>query len=34
MWAVEALLRAGAKLCQQLNGTEAVKEVLRRHGVR
>jgi hypothetical protein len=29
---VEALLRAGAKPPQQLNGTEAVKEVLRRRG--
>ena len=31
---VNVLLKAGAKLPRQLSGTEAVKEVLRRHGVR
>ena len=29
---VEALLEAGAKLPETVSGTEAVKEVLRRHG--
>jgi ankyrin repeat protein len=31
---VNVLLQAGAKLPEQLGGTEAVKEVLRRHGVK
>lgn len=31
---VEALLKAGAKLPQKVAGTEAVKEVLRRHGMK
>jgi len=31
---VSILLKAGAKLPKQLSGTEAVKEVLRKHGVK
>jgi hypothetical protein len=31
---VEALIKAGARLPEKLGGTEAIREVLRRHGMK
>jgi hypothetical protein len=31
---VEALIKAGARLPEKIGGTEAVREVLRRHGMK